>query len=90
MGQLGLAPSVLYGLTFAEFNNAVTGFFELEKERDQREWERTRWLACLLLNPHTKKRLKPEDIAEFPWEAKRKPAADGLAILRQIAKSSNG
>ena len=31
-------------------------------------WERTRWLATVLLSPHSKKTLKPTDIAQFPWE----------------------
>ena len=88
LGQLGLTPSALYGLTFDEFNNALTGMYELMEQREQREWERTRWMATMLLNPHTKKRLTPTDLIEFPWEKKSKPAADGMAILRQIAKKN--
>ena len=36
------------------------------------EWERTRWLACLLLQPHKKKNssLKPTDLVRFEWEKK--------------------
>jgi len=36
------------------------------------EWERTRWLACLLLQPHKKKNssLKPTDLVRFDWEKK--------------------
>jgi hypothetical protein len=45
-------------------------------------------MATMLLNPHTKKRLSPTDLIEFPWEKKSKPAADGMAILRQIARKN--
>jgi hypothetical protein len=42
----------------------------------------------ITMQPHVKKGSikKPTDLVTFPWEeAKRKPAADGLAILRQMA-----
>jgi hypothetical protein len=85
LGQLGLTPSSLYDLTFREFSNAMAGRHHEIEMRERSEWERTRWLACLLLNPHTKKRLKPTDLATFEWEKKAKTAVDGSAILRQIA-----
>ena len=90
LGQLGLTPSSLYAMTFAEFGNAMRGLHEIEELRQRAEWERTRWLACLLLNPHTKRRLKPQDLAEFEWERKAKTSVDGRGILRQIAKMSHG
>ena len=57
-------------MTFAEFGNAMHGFYELEEQRQQQEWERTRWLGTLVLQPHLRKgrKLKPKDLAEFPWE----------------------
>ena len=36
------------------------------------EWERIRWLATVLLSPHSKKTLKPTDLAQFPWEENTK------------------
>ena len=37
------------------------------------EWERTRWLACLILQPHKKKnsQLNPTDLVRFEWEKKK-------------------
>ena len=77
-------------MTFDEFGNAMTGFYELEEQRQRQEWERTRWLAMLTITPHVKKGSikNATDIARFPWEQEKKPATDGLAILRQMA--SNG
>jgi|TARA_R100001443_G_scaffold20907_1_gene33138 hypothetical protein len=45
----------------------------------------------LLLNVHTKKgsKIKPIDLAVFPWEEKAqaaKPRIDGLALLRAMSK----
>lgn len=88
LGYLRLGLSALYDMTFAEFSNAMHGFYELEEQRQRQEWERTRWLAMITMQPHVKKGSikKPTDLVTFPWEEKKsKPAVDGLAILRQIA-----
>ncbi len=75
MGQVGLSPSAFYGMTLDEFNNAVIGWNKHEEITQQAEWERTRWLGVLMLQPHLKKgrKLKPKDLAVFPWEKQVKP-----------------
>ena len=42
----------------------------MEAERDKRrdDWERTRMLATLLLQPYSKKPLKPENVMLFTWD----------------------
>ena len=84
LGQLRLSPVLLYDLTFQEFGNAMAGLYKEIEARERSEWERTRWLASITINPHVKKRITPKDLATFPWEEKEK-AADGFSILRQIA-----
>ena len=44
----------------------------VEKEQQQ-EWERVRWLACVNLQPHTKKgqNLTPQKLIKFDWEKKK-------------------
>ena len=59
--------------------------------QERSNWERTRWLAALLLNVHTKKgaKIRPIDLAVFGWEEKEqaaKPQVDGLALLRAMSK----
>jgi hypothetical protein len=85
LGQLRLSPVLLYDLTFQEFSNAMAGRYKEIEERERAEWERTRWLAAIVVNPHVKKRITPKDLATFPWEQKEK-AADGFGILRSLAK----
>jgi hypothetical protein len=45
-------------------------------------WERQRWAACILLQPHIQKgkTLSPTDLVRFPWEedAKALQPKDGL------------
>tara|TARA_R110000851_G_scaffold302502_1_gene459296 strand:- start:22 stop:291 length:270 start_codon:yes stop_codon:yes gene_type:complete len=84
LGQLRLNPFSLYNMTFKEFGNAMAGHYKEIEQREQAEWERTRWLASITVNPHVKKRITPKDLATFPWEKQENPG-DGLAILRQIA-----
>lgn len=86
LGQLGLAPAVLYDMTFREFGNAMAGHYHEIEQEYQQHWERARWMAAIIVAPHSKKKIKPQDLAEFPWEQSKKPVVDGLGILRQIAK----
>lgn len=58
-------------MTPRTFYNAMKGMFEKWETTNQAEWERTRWLACVTVNPHTKKNLQPKDLTVFPWEKKR-------------------
>lgn len=48
--------------------------YELEAEREKREWERCRWQTCLLLNIQLPKNkvLKPTDLFRFKGERKTK------------------
>jgi len=45
-----------------------------DQQQQKQEWERTRWSTTLLLNIHLDKKhkLKPKDIAVFPWEQESK------------------
>lgn len=65
-----LSPTSFYDMTLPEFLLAAQGFHDLEENRERNHWERTRWLATLMLQPHAKKgtRMKPTDIAKFPWD----------------------
>jgi glycyl-tRNA synthetase (class II) len=63
-------------LTEEAFNDITPRYFMLrlrgmrnaQIQHYRNEWERTRWLAMFSLMPHSKKRIKPTDLARFPWE----------------------
>lgn len=44
------------------------------RHRVEEPWERTRFLACCMLQPYSKKALKASDVCRFPWEAERSKA----------------
>tara|TARA_R100000781_G_scaffold26759_2_gene19842 strand:- start:2337 stop:2585 length:249 start_codon:yes stop_codon:yes gene_type:complete len=54
------------------FYNAQKGKFDEWEINNQNEWERARWLASVIINPHVKKNIQPKDITRFEWEKKKK------------------
>lgn len=38
----------------------------------QSEWERTRILAAILIQPHVKQRITPQKLLPLPWDADAK------------------
>ena len=59
---MGISPDNFASLTPDEFGEIVKARTEREKMLERSEWERTRTLATLLLQPYSKKKLKPDDI----------------------------
>lgn len=92
MGHLGLSPSVLYGMTFEQFHNAVEGRREVEEMHQRCEWERVRWQTCVLLQPNIKKgtKLTPQNLLPLAWDKKElspAPTSDEIkASLERIKK----
>ena len=52
----------------------------VEQAKQQSAWERSRFIAHILLQPHAKKgsRIKPEDIVQFTWEKEREKAESNV------------
>ena len=70
LGVLRLTPSALWSMTFGELSLALEANRETAEMRERFEWERTRWLATIFMQPHLKKgrKLRPKDLMLFPWE----------------------
>ena len=74
-----------------EYENKLAGFEQLEKQRDQLQWEKFRLLASTLLMPHTKKGkgIKPQKLWPFDWDKKTiapKMSKERLAYIEQRSK----
>ena len=54
-----------------------------ERTRMRDPWERTRFLACCVLQPYSKKTLKVTDVCRFSWDAERKATAPAAASTRE-------
>ena len=71
------------------FFNAQLGMWERWEVETQRDWERTRWLGAVTINPHTKRNVQPKDLTTFDWEKKRRRKvldAKGAEKIRAEAK----
>lgn len=95
LGCIHLSPSDFWGMDFVDLCLAVEGHAEMIENVERMEWERTRWMTCMLLSPHGKpgKRLQPRDLIRFPWDnLQRKVTEDeqrkGEALLLAIAKKN--
>ena len=67
---MGLLPEQFWDFTLHEFLLYKRGFEDMLKHKERNEWERTRYLATVILQPHTKqgKTIKPTDLFKFEDE----------------------
>ena len=71
--MLGLSYDELYDLTPRSFSNKLLGFNNYQRQLLETSWEQTRLISHSTLSPHSKKKLKPQEILPFPWDDKNKP-----------------
>jgi hypothetical protein len=60
----------LYDLTPRTFWNAVDGYYEHIENQDRKDWIRTRWTTCCLINIQLPKgkQITLQKLAKFDWE----------------------
>ena len=56
-------------MTPEEFRQAHRAWTEHEESRMRSGWEMTRTLSAFVLQPWSRKRLKPSDVLKFPWDS---------------------
>lgn len=84
-----LAYDELYELTPRSFNNKIKGIQSLRDESLREGWEQTRILMVTMLMPHTKKKLKAEEVLPLPWDSKRKQQKKDIASKEHIQSVLN-
>lgn len=57
-------------MTPEEFTATVTAANQIDETRLHDEWERTRLLATVLVQPYSKKKLRPSDVFSLPWDGR--------------------
>ena len=55
-------------LTLTEFNETYKAYQSKQETEYRDEWQRTRMLAAIIIQPHCKKKVTPEKLLPFPWE----------------------
>lgn len=65
---------------------------EADAEKSHEEWERTRLLATLILQPYAKGILTPEKLLQFPWEKEKNlespPASRAMTKEEHAARAA--
>jgi hypothetical protein len=79
-GELGFTPDDLGVYKPEYFRIKLEGIRYAQTQQFRNEWERTRWLATVILSPHAKKGkgVKPKDLIMFEWE---KPELNVVEIV---------
>ena len=72
LGCIGLSYDDFCALSPAEFNQVHRSWAERERERLHGDWERTRVMATIFVQPHLKKTVDPRKLLPLPWDAKPK------------------
>ena len=63
-------------LTLTEFNETYKAYQSKQETEYRDEWQRTRMLAAIIIQPHCKKKVTPEKLLPFPWEKQEKKKTD--------------
>ncbi len=74
LGCIGLSYDDFCNLYTQEFAAINKAWYQQQEALQQGEWERTRILAAIAIQPHVKKTLTPEKLLPLPWDRKRKRA----------------
>ena len=68
VGQIGLSIKDWRRLTPGQFAKAYKQYLNADEIKFKRSWEQVRFMCAVLLSPHSKKGLKPQDICKFEWD----------------------
>ena len=63
-----MRPSDAWNLTPSEYADIAAARQDYDTQRERQDWERARWIATVLSQPHSKKTLKYNSLIKFPWE----------------------
>jgi len=81
---VGLGYDELYDLTPRAFNNKLQGFNSYQETLMRDRWEQTRAIVQGCVAPHSKKKLKAQDILPFPWDNEKKSKNKKIATKEEM------
>ena len=65
---MGMSNDDLRRLTLDEFEAIIGEWRRCREEAMHDSWERMRLLATITIQPHSKNRITPRSLMQFPWE----------------------
>ena len=82
MGCMGMNREDFCACPPSQFRETFIRWQEREQEKEKAGWEQTRVLAAMILQPFSKKAMKPTDVLRFPWDNERK-VQEGVRSTRE-------
>lgn len=73
MGCLGMSLRDFERCTPFEFQSIFDAWSRRLDGAEHTEWDRIRYMCMCILQPYSKKKLRPTDVVVFPWERKSEP-----------------
>ena len=71
VGNIGLPYNDFCGLTPEEFGHVYEAYSS-QRDADRKDsWERARLMTTIMIQPHLKKKLTPQQLFPLPWDAQR-------------------
>lgn len=99
LGCIHLSYDDFCRLTPVEFEHVYKEYRDKLETDHKDDWARMRMLAAIVVQPHLKKKITPQQLLPFPWEgAGRKPeagarqptAAESLERFEELARKAGG
>ncbi len=80
--------------TFGEFESICKSWREMTENSQRDEWERTRTLAAICIQPHIRKKITPRQLLPLPWDNKKPVKRNHQTLtpderLKRFAKIAN-
>ena len=84
IGCIGMPLEEFCSLYFEEFENICNAWIEMHEAQAREEWERTRILAAICIQPHIKKKITPKQLLPLPWDSNhRKPQPEKPQLSKE-------
>ena len=84
MGRVGMSLEDFDACTPSEFSAICKSYQEDEEQKMRMSWEQTRFLAVTNLQPYSKKPIKAQDVARFPWDNDGPAVKQGKSSLERM------
>lgn len=67
----------------------ISAALDYQHFTDKESWEQNRFIAYIIAQVNSKKRLKLEDIMKFPWDDEDKPKEIPIEEIKRLQEKAN-
>lgn len=71
VGCIGMSHDDFCKCTFDEFESICKTWREMTDGQSRDAWERTRTIATIIIQPHVKKKITPQQLLPLPWDKEK-------------------